>query len=176
MRTFAATWSDQAIVQAPLAQLPWYHHLALIQKLDDTELRLWYAGAALDRGWSRDVLALQIEGKFHQRAGKAVTNFAAAIPDERSDLAQQSTRDPYLFDFLGSTDGWREREVEEKLVEHVGKFLLELGQGFAFLGRQVRLELEGDEFYRDLLFYLIWRAASDVGDVRDARRVLALAA
>jgi predicted nuclease of restriction endonuclease-like (RecB) superfamily len=153
MRAFAAAWPEQAIVQAPLAQLPWYHQLALLQKLEDSTLRLWYAAATVSHGWSRDVLALQIESGFHQRSGKAVSNFATAIEDERSDLAQQATRDPYLFDFLGSTDGWREREVEEKLVEHVGKFLLELGQGFAFVGQQVRLELAGDEFFCDLLFY-----------------------
>jgi predicted nuclease of restriction endonuclease-like (RecB) superfamily len=153
MRAFAAAWPNQAIVQRSVAQLPWRHHVALLEKLDNAELRLWYAGAALERGWSRDVLALQIEGRFHERAGRAVTNFAAVMPDERSDLAQQATRDPYLFDFIGATDSWREREVEEKLVEHVGKFLLELGQGFAFLGRQVRLELDGDEFFCDLLFY-----------------------
>jgi predicted nuclease of restriction endonuclease-like (RecB) superfamily len=153
MRAFAAAWSQPAIVQAPLAQLPWYHQLALLDKLDDLALRLWYASAAVEHGWSRNVLALQIEGGFHQRSGKPVTNLATAIEDERSDLAQQTTKDPYLFDFLGSTDGWREREVEEKLVEHVGKFLLELGQGFAFVGQQVRLELAGDEFFCDLLFY-----------------------
>jgi predicted nuclease of restriction endonuclease-like (RecB) superfamily len=153
MRTFAAAWPDHAILQAPLAELPWYHHLALLQKLDNPQLRLWYAAAAVEHGWSRDVLAVQIESGFHHRSGKAVTNFATAIQDERSDLAQQATRDPYLFDFLGATEGWRERELEEKLVEHVGKFLLELGQGFAFLGRQVRLELDGDEFFCDLLFY-----------------------
>lgn len=153
MRSFASVWPSHAILQAPLAELPWYHHLALLQKLDAADLRLWYAAAAVERGWSRDVLALQIEGRFHERAGRAVTNFAAAMTPERSDLAQQATRDPYLFDFIGATDTWREREVEEKLVEHVGKFLLELGQGFAFLGRQVRLELDGDEFFCDLLFY-----------------------
>ena len=153
MRSFASAWPSRTILQAPLAELPWYHHLALLQKLDDADLRLWYAAASVERGWSRDVLALQIEGRFHERAGRAVTNFAAAMTPERSDLAQQATRDPYLFDFIGATDTWREREVEEKLVEHVGKFLLELGQGFAFLGRQVRLELAGDEFFCDLLFY-----------------------
>lgn len=153
MRAFAAAWPDLSIVQRSAAQLPWRHHVALLDKLKDADLRIWYAGAAVEHGWSRDVLALQIETGFHQRSGRAVTNFATAIEDERSDLAQQATRDPYLFDFLGSTDGWREREVEEKLVEHVGKFLLELGQGFAFIGQQVRLELAGDEFFCDLLFY-----------------------
>ena len=153
MRSFAAAWPDQAIVQRSAAQLPWRHHLALLDKLNDARLRLWYAAAAVEHGWSRDMLALQIESGFHQCSGKAVTNFATAIDDERSDLAQQATRDPYLFDFLGAADGWRERELEEKLVEHVGKFLIELGQGFAFVGRQVRLELAGDEFFCDLLFY-----------------------
>ncbi len=153
MRAFAAAWPDPAIVQRSVAQLPWRHHVALLEKLDDARLRLWYAARAVERGWSRDILVLQIEGRFHERAGKAVTNFVSAMPPEQSDLAQQATRDPYLFDFIGTTDGWREREVEEKLVEHVGKFLLELGQGFAFIGRQVRLELEGEEFFCDLLFY-----------------------
>ncbi|WP_427896591.1 PDDEXK nuclease domain-containing protein [Kribbella sp. GL6] len=152
MRAFAAAWPREAIVQAPLAQLPWYHHLALL-KVDGARLRSWYAAAAVERGWSRDVLALHIDGRFHERAGKAVTNFASAMPPEESDLAQQATRDPYLFDFLGTTDGWHERELEQKLVEHVGKFLLELGQGFAFIGQQVRLELDGEEFFCDLLFY-----------------------
>ena len=153
MRAFASAWPERAIVQAPLAQLPWYHHLALLQKLDDSDLRLWYARAAVDHGWSRDVLALQIEGQFHERAGKAVTNFATAILDERSDLAQQATRDPYLFDFISAAEKLRERDLEQGLIEHVGKFLLELGQGFAFVGQQVRLELAGEEFYCDLLFY-----------------------
>jgi len=153
MRAFAAAWPDPAIVQCGVAQLPWRHHIALLDKLNDPDLRLWYAAAAVDRGWSRDVLALHIDARFHERAGKAVTNFATAMPPEESDLAQQATRDPYLFDFLGCTDSWREREVEQKLVEHVGRFLLELGQGFAFVGEQVRLELDGGEFFCDLLFY-----------------------
>jgi predicted nuclease of restriction endonuclease-like (RecB) superfamily len=152
MRAFATAWPDRTTVQRSIAQLPWRHHIALLEKLDDADLRLWYAAAALERGWSRDVLAHQIAGRFHERAGRAVTNFASALNDERSDLAQQATRDPYLFDFIGTTESWRERELEENLVEHVGKFLLEC-QGFAFLGRQVRLELGGDEFYCDLLFY-----------------------
>ncbi|MET9313175.1 PDDEXK nuclease domain-containing protein [Kribbella sp. NPDC003505] len=153
MRAFAAAWPMEAIVQAPLAQLPWYHHLALLTKIDGADVRSWYAAAAVERGWSRDVLALHIDARFHERAGKAVTNFATAMLPEESDLAQQATRDPYLFDFLGSSDGWRERELEQKLVEHVGKFLLELGQGFAFVGEQVRLDLDGEEFFCDLLFY-----------------------
>ncbi|MFF1819080.1 YhcG family protein [Kribbella sp. NPDC058245] len=153
MRTFAAAWPADAILQAPLAELPWYHQLALMSKLSEPDMRLWYAAAAVDRGWSRDMLATYIDARFHERAGKAITNFATTMPPGDSDLAQQATRDPYLFDFLGATDGWREREVEQQLVEHVGKFLLELGQGFAILGQQVRLELGDEEFFCDLLFY-----------------------
>jgi predicted nuclease of restriction endonuclease-like (RecB) superfamily len=153
MRAFAAAWPDPAFVQRSIAQLPWRHHVALLEKLDDADLRVWYAAAAVERGWSRDVLALHIESRFHERAGKAVTNFAATMTPEESDLAQQATRDPYMFDFLGTTDGWHERGLEQKLVDHVGKFLLELGQGFAFVGQQVRLELDGEEFFCDLLFY-----------------------
>jgi predicted nuclease of restriction endonuclease-like (RecB) superfamily len=153
MRAFAAAWPDPAIVQGPLAQLPWYHQIALIEKLSTPELRLWYAAQAIEQGWSRDILAHQITMRFHERAGKAITNFAATMPSADSDLAQQTTRDPYLFDFVGNADIRRERDLEQGLVDHVGKFLLELGQGFAFVGRQVRLEIGDDEFFCDLLFY-----------------------
>ncbi len=153
MRTFAVAWPDPPIGQRCAAQLPWRHHMVLMDKLDTADLRLWYAETAVEHGWSRDVLALQIDTGFHRRAGKAVTNFAAAIPDEGSDRAQQATRDPYLFDFIEATGKLRERELEQGLIDHIGKFLVELGQGFAFVGRQVRLELAGEEFYCDLLFY-----------------------
>ena len=153
MRAFAATWPNVEIVQQRVAQLPWGHHVRLLDKLDSPELRRWYAEAALDQGWSRDILALQIETRLHERAGKAVTNFAETLPEGDSDLAQQATRDPYLFDFLSTTQTRHERDMEQGLVDHVSRFLLELGQGFAFVGRQVRLTLEGDEFYCDLLFY-----------------------
>lgn len=153
MRSFAAAWPDPAIVQRSAAQLPWRHHMVLLDKLSQPEVRLWYAAEAIAQGWSRDILALQIDRQLHARAGKAVTNFAAVMPAGDSDLAQQSTRDPYLFDFLGITEPLRELEVEKQLVDHIGTFLLELGRGFAFVGRQVRLQVGGDEFYCDLLFY-----------------------
>jgi len=153
MRAFAVAWPDPAVVQGSLAQLPWYHQIALLEKLDSTDLRLWYAAQAIEQGWSRDVLAHQITMRFHERAGRAITNFAATMPPADSDLAQQATRDPYLFDFVGNADIRRERDLEQALVDHVGKFLLELGQGFAFVGRQVRLEIGEDEFFCDLLFY-----------------------
>jgi predicted nuclease of restriction endonuclease-like (RecB) superfamily len=153
MRAFAAAWPDFAIVQAWLAQLPWYHHVALLDKLDDPEMRLWYGQAAIEQGWSRDVLVHHIEGRFHERAGRAVTNFARVLPPPDSDLAQQSTRDPYLFDFVGNADIRRERDLERALIDHVERFLLELGQGFAFVGKQLHLEIGDADFYTDLLFY-----------------------
>jgi len=141
MRAFAAAWPDAEIVQRSVAQLPWRHNIALLDKLDDPDLRLWYTQASVEQAWSRNMLVHHIEGQFHQRAGKAVTNFARTLPPPESDLAQQSTRDPYLFDFVGNADIRRERDLELALTEHVEKFLLELGQGFAFVGRQVQLEI-----------------------------------
>jgi predicted nuclease of restriction endonuclease-like (RecB) superfamily len=141
------------IVQAPLAQLPWYHHLALLDKLTSPADRLWYAGKAVEHGWSRNVLALQIESGLHQRQGKAVSNFKTTLPQAQSDLAQGITKDPYLFDFLTMRDDANERAVEDGLMAHVEKFLLELGAGFALVGRQVHLEVGDQDFYLDLLFY-----------------------
>lgn len=153
MRTFAVTWSAAEVGQQPVAQLPWGHQTVLLDKVRTPEDRSWYAAAAVEGGWSRGVLTLQIEGRLHERAGRAVTNFATALPPPDSDLAQQATRDPYLFDFLGTVDERDERQVERALVDHVSEFLLELGQGFAYVGRQVRLVISGHEFFADLLFY-----------------------
>lgn len=153
MRTFAAAWGSEAIGQAPLAQLPWYHHIALLQHLENETSRLWYAAAAIENGWSRNVLVHQIDTRFYERSGKAITNFKATLPPSDSDLAQQLIKDPYIFDFVAMTDQHNERELETQLVKHVQKFLLELGQGFAFVGEQVRLVVGGDEFFADLLFY-----------------------
>ncbi len=155
MRALAEAWRDDEIVQAPLAQLPWYHHLALLTKLDDADTRLWYAAAAVENGWSRNILATQIEGRLHLRAGQAISNFQVTLPAPDSDLAQQATRDPYLFDFVGNEPIRHERDLERQLTRHVEKFLLELGQGFAFVGSQVRLSIGDEDFYADLLFYQI---------------------
>lgn len=153
MRAFAAAWPDPEIVQRTVAQLPWRHNIALLDKLNTADLREWYAQTAIEQGWSRDILVHHIEGRFHERAGKAITNFARTLPPADSDLAQQATRDPYLFDFVGTADIRRERDLELALTDHVEKFLLELGQGFAFVGRQVHLEIGDADFYTDLLFY-----------------------
>jgi len=153
MRAFAAAWPDRQIVQEALAQITWYHNLALLEKLDSPETRLWYARQAVQHGWSRNILAMQIENQTHRRIGKAVTNFPHTLPPPDSDLAAQTFKDPYLFDFLGTADLRREAEVERALVDHVQSFLLELGTGFAFVGRQVHLEVGDDDFFLDLLFY-----------------------
>ncbi|WP_029112533.1 YhcG family protein [Mycobacterium sp. URHB0044] len=153
MRAFAAAWPDIEIVQRSAAQLPWRQHMVLLDKLESLDLRLWYARAAIDQGWSRDILVHHIDTEFHQRAGKAITNFTRTLPPTDSDLAQQATRDPYLFDFVGIADIRREHDLERALTDHVEKFLLELGQGFAFVGRQVHLEIGDADFYADLLFY-----------------------
>ena len=142
-----------AIVQAALARLPWYHHIALLDKLEAAADRLWYAAKAVEHGWSRDILALQIQSGLHQSQGKAVTNFQKTLPPAHSDLAQALTKDPYPFDFLTLTEAANERAVEDGLLAHVEKFLLELGAGFALVGRQIHLEIGDQDFYLDLLFY-----------------------
>ena len=135
------------------ANLPWGHNQVLLFKLKERTERLWYAAKAVEHGWSRAVLTVQIETDLYGRQGKAVTNFAATLPSPQSDLAQQTLKDPYVFDFLTLSEEAHERELESGLVDHVQKFLLELGAGFAFVGRQFHLVVADDDFYLDLLFY-----------------------
>ena len=153
MRAFSAAWPDKAIVQRVVAQIPWRSNIVLLNKLKSVKERLWYAQQTILNGWSRDILALQIEQQLYQRQGKAINNFTLTLPPEQSDMAEQIFKDPYLFDFLGTADPRREREVEQSLVGHVQKFLLELGAGFAFVGQQVHLEVGNKDIYLDLLFY-----------------------
>ena len=153
MRAFAEAWPEPEFVQEVLAQLPWYHQLALLDKLPGPETRKWYAAKAIEHNWSRNVLVMQIETRLLERSGKAATNFELTLPRPQSDLARESLKDPYRFDFLGLSDEAQERAVENALVRHVTEFLLELGAGFAFVGRQVLLDVGGDEFFIDLLFY-----------------------
>ena len=153
MRAFAQAWPEPKFVQEVLAQLPWYHQLALLDKLPGPQTRKWYAAQAIEHNWSRNVLVMQIEARLLERQGKAVTNFEQRLPKPQSDLARESIKDPYRFDFLGLTDEAQEREIESALVRHVTRFLLELGAGFAFVGRQVLLDVGGEEFFIDLLFY-----------------------
>lgn len=153
MRKFAEVWNDYEIMQRTAAQIPWRSNILLMDKLSNQDERVWYAQKTLENGWSRDVLALQIESRLIERSGKSVNNFSIALPPADSDMADQIFKDPYLFDFLGTDVPRREVEIERKLTEHIQQFLLELGQGFAFVGRQVHLEVGGQDFYLDLLFY-----------------------
>lgn len=153
MRSFAEAYPDPAIVKQLVSQIPWGHIIRILQKVKDPDDRLWYARKTIENGWSRNILAMQIESRAHLRQGKAINNFALTLPPTDSDLATQVFKDPYLFDFLGTADPRREHEVEQALVDHIQHFLLELGAGFAFVGRQVHLEVGGEDFYLDLLFY-----------------------
>ena len=138
---------------ALLWAIPWFHHIVLMEKVKDIPTRYWYMEQTLANGWSRNILAMQIEAKAHARHGKARSNFALTLPAHQSDLVQQTLKDPYIFDFLTLTEPFHERELETELVRHLEKFLLELGQGFAFVGRQYKLDVGDEEFYIDLLFY-----------------------
>lgn len=149
-----------------LWRIPWGHHIQLMTKVKDVAARLWYMQQTLAQGWSRNVLTLMIDGQAHQRAGGAVTNFEQALPSPQSDLAQQALKDPYLFDFLTLTEPFQERELETELVRHLEKFLLELGHGFAFVGRQYRLDVGNDDYYIDLLFYHLRLRAFVVIDLK----------
>ncbi|WP_394365024.1 PDDEXK nuclease domain-containing protein [Paraburkholderia kirstenboschensis] len=153
MRAFAQAWPDGEFVQQAAAQLPWFHLCTLLDKLTTREEREWYAAKAVEHGWSRNVLVMQIETRVRERQGNAVTNFPERLPSPQSDLARDSLKDPYIFDFLGLGEDAQERDLEHALTRHITRFLLELGAGFAFVGRQYRLEVGGDEFFVDLLFY-----------------------
>lgn len=153
MRSFADAWPDAAIVQQAVGQLPWGHNLVLLARLKQPEQRLAYAQRAVEHGWSRATLEIHIESCLLEREGQAITNFANRLPAPGTDLARQALKDPYLFDFLDVGQEANEREIESALVKHITQFLLELGAGFAFVGRQVHLEVGGDDFYIDLLFY-----------------------
>lgn len=153
MKKFAESWDDFEIVQRTVALIPWRSNITLLDKLQDNNLRLWYARKVLENGMGKDMLVFQIESKLHVREGNAINNFNSTLPDYNSDIVQQSFKDPYIFDFLGTDAPKREKELEQKLINHIQKFLLELGQGFAFVGKQVHLELGGKDYYIDLLFY-----------------------
>lgn len=153
MRAFAAAWPQRSIVQEQLAQITWYHNIALLEKLSGAEERLWYAREAAKNGWTHALLKLHIDAGVHQRTGKAQTNFAEALPSGDAERVAQVFKDPYVFDFMGAADLRYEQQLEQSLVDHIQGFLLELGTGFAFVGRQVHLESADRDFYIDLLFY-----------------------
>jgi predicted nuclease of restriction endonuclease-like (RecB) superfamily len=153
MKVFAQLCPDGRIGQQPAAQLPWFHIVTLLTRVADPLHREWYARAAVEHAWSRDTLVMHIKGALHLRQGAAVTNFAERLAPAEAVMATQILKDPYRFDFLGLGAEAHERDIEAALVRHVTRFLLELGAGFAFVGRQFRVEVGGDEFFLDLLFY-----------------------
>jgi predicted nuclease of restriction endonuclease-like (RecB) superfamily len=149
-----AKLEQQPPTHSLLWMIPWSHHVILLEKVKDYSHRLWYMEQALHHGWSRNILSLMIDNQAHTRQGKAITNFPERLPPVQSDLVVQTLKDPYIFDFLTLTEPFQERELETGLLQHLEKFLLELGKGFAFVGRQYHIDVgDGDDFYIDLLFY-----------------------
>lgn len=153
MRAFAEAWPDEELVQRSVALLPWRHNITLLEKIKEPNRRLIYAIKAYEHGWSKNILDIQIENFTIERTGKLPQNFKETMPDLNSDMVQQLFKDPYLIDFTGADSNSREKEIEQGLTSHITQFLLELGQGFSFVGRQVHLELAGQDYYIDMLFY-----------------------
>lgn len=154
MRLFAKAWPDgTAIGQQPAGLLPWGHIMVLLDKLNDQDARDWYAARAAEHGWSRNVLTNQIMNRTRERIGAPPTNFAGQLAPADSDLARQLGKDPYVFDFLDLTGEVAERDLEQALMDCIVDTLRELGAGFAFVGRQVHFDIDGDDFYVDLLFF-----------------------
>lgn len=151
MRAFAAAWPE--VVQQAVGQLPWGHITVLLDKLETVQAREWYAAQAVDHGWSRAVLTHQIMSDLRRRVGAAPSNFARTLPAGDSELVQEMTKDPYHLEFLDLDGQATERHLEDALMSHLQRFLLELGAGFAFVGRQYRLQVGAEEFFVDLLFY-----------------------
>jgi predicted nuclease of restriction endonuclease-like (RecB) superfamily len=137
----------------PIFSIPWGHNALILEKIKDTAERLWYASKTIEHGWSRSILTVWIENDLYHREGKAITNFKTALPTPQSDLAQQSLKDPYVFDFLTLHKAYLEKDLEDGLVKHIQKFLIELGQGFAFVGQQYPITAGKKDLYIDLLFY-----------------------
>ena len=153
MRKFAESFPDRGIVQQAAAQIPWFHNCVILDKIQDAEQREWYIQATIEHGWSRAVLVHQIESDLYSRQGVALTNFQTTLPSPQSDLAQQLVKDPYNFEFLGLGRETSERELETALIDRLKDFLIELGKGFAFVGQQYHLDVGGEDYYLDLLFY-----------------------
>lgn len=153
MRAFAEAYPDEQFVQQVVAQLPWGHNVRILEMVKAPEQREWYIGQAVESGWTRNVLVHQIESDLHQRQGHAITNFQRTLPASQSELAQELLKDPYNFDFLTLGPEMLERDLERGLIEHLRAFILELGKGFAFVGNQYHLEIGGEDYFIDLLFY-----------------------
>jgi predicted nuclease of restriction endonuclease-like (RecB) superfamily len=155
MRTFAEAYPDEQFVQTASAQITWSHNTLLLDKVKDSDERLWYMQQAAEHGWSHSILVIQIETQHYHRKGKALTNFKATLPTLDSDLASEVLKDPYVFNFITTGDDSKERHLQGALIAHIQRFLLELGTGFTFVGSNYHVRVGGDDFYIDLLFYHI---------------------
>jgi len=154
IRQWHLFYADKSqIVPQPVAQIPWGHNRLIVSKVKDGEEALWYAQATVENGWSRDVLELKIEKNEYQRVGRSLTNFSRTLPAANSELAGETLKDPYNFDFLGLEDEAQEKAIELALTAKITDFLLELGKGFSFVGRQVKLLVSETEYFIDMLFY-----------------------
>ena len=153
MRAFAEAYANEQIVKQAVSLIPWGHNIRVLQLVKDPAARIWYIQQALQHGWSRAILVHQMESRLYERQGQATTNFTRSLPAPQSDLAQQILKDPYNFDFLMLGTAAQERDLERGLLLHIREFLLELGVGFAFVGSQYRIEVDGQDFFIDLLFY-----------------------
>ncbi len=153
MLAFYREYTDSTILPQAVAKLPWGHNILLIEKIKDLSIRLWYIHVCLENNWSRDILDLQIKSNLYERQRKSVNNFENTLPKPFSDLAEQTLKDPYIFNFLTLDTRFQERDIERQLIQHITKFLLELGKGFAFIGQQYKLEISDNDYYLDLLFY-----------------------
>lgn len=153
MKSFAEAWPDEPILQQTAAKLPWFNNCIILDKLKTPHERLWYAQATIEHGWSRNVLVMQIESGLYKRQGKAISNFSKAFPARNPTSRSRSSKDPYNFDFLTLAKDAHERDIEEGLLAHLRRFLIELGSGFAFVGSQYPLEVAGKDYRLDLLLY-----------------------
>ncbi len=154
-RLFYNFYKDFTIGQQPVAQLPWSHNIMIFTKSNSEKEAKFYIEQTIENNWSRDTLSNQIKTKLFDRIGKSITNFKTTLPEPYSDLAEQTLKDPYVFDFINITSKAKERDIENQLIEHIKKFLLELGKGFAFVGQQYHIEVADNEYFIDLLFYHI---------------------
>lgn len=153
MRSFALAYPDETILQQVAAKLPWYSNCVLLDRVKHSGERFWYMQKAVEHGWSRNVLTLQIETDLFHRSGKAITNFTNTLPALDSDLAQDVLKDPYVFDFITTSEETKERDLQSDLIAHIERFLLELGVGFTFVGSNYHLRVDDEDYYLDMLFY-----------------------
>lgn len=153
MKKFYLEYKDYELVQRTVAQLPWRHNIVLMSKIKDNKIRKLYAEATIKNGWSKDMLVIQIENNYHLRIGNSSNNFKISLPKINSDLANNTIKDPYIFDFLTLKENYKEKELEKAMIEKIRDVLVELGKGFSFVGNQYKISTENNDYFIDLLFY-----------------------